>query len=345
MVQSVEAGSKQSVMPAKLQFQFAGVDLSRPSSPHRKWLRIGLISFGVLVASLAYYQYLHFLAHGPKGPVTAVSKAVTAASSASAKTSAASVAVASVTATRSLKEVAEDGVKALGSSLLQAAKNAAPASAATVPVVSPTMTAPVSAAPTAATTATAPGVQITLKAPARRAPRAHTEPELLQMAGLTAFDNVMALADKYPDAYGFAAGDFLSDAKLGEPILVYSIDEASRANYKTGQPVKPLLKPCNRWVFPVTLNGRLCCMVQVRQTGKNFVPGSGSKALAMAWTKILENWPAEQGYHPQLVVNPQIPGYYFTVPELPMPNMTDTVMMTYFNPCTSPADVILASWR
>jgi len=173
----------------------------------------------------------------------------------------------------------------------------------------------------------------------------HTEPELLQIAGLTAFESVMALADKYPDAYGFQAGDFLSDAKMGEAIPVYSIDEAARANYKSGQPVKPLLKPCNRWVFPVTLNGRLCCMVQVKKTDKEFVPGTGSKSLAMAWAKIQENWPAEKGYHPQLVVNPQIPGYYFTVPELPMPNMTDTVMMTYFNPCTSPADVILASWR
>ena len=311
-------------MAVKLQFQFAGVDLSRPSSPHRKWFRMGLATIGVLTVSLAYWAYLHHLTHGSHRsvPVAHAAPAVPPA--------------------------------------IEAAKNTTPIPAATAPVVAQTPAEPASVATAApvesappvpvakpvAASVTAPGVRISFDQPVQRVvTRQHTEQELLLMAGMTAFGNVMTVANKYPDAYGFNAEDFLGDAKLGDPIPVYTIDERDRANYRTGQPLKPLLKPCNRWVFPVMMGDRICCMVQVKKAGKEFVPGAGSKSLAMAWTKILENWPADQGYHPQLVVNPQIPGYYFTVPELSMPNMTDTVMMTYFNPCTSPADVILASWR
>ena len=70
-----------------------------------------------------------------------------------------------------------------------------------------------------------------------------------------------------------------------------------------------------------------------------------SKALAEAWSKISEKWPAEAGYNPKLIVNHGIPGYYFTVPEEGAPNITDTAQMFYFHPSLSPADVILASWR
>lgn len=165
------------------------------------------------------------------------------------------------------------------------------------------------------------------------------------MAGETAFDNVMDMANKYPDAYGFQAGDFLSDAQLGEPMQIYTIEESARANYQSGQPVKPLLKPVKQWVFPVTMGDRFCCMVEVWQNGREYVPGKGNKSLAMAWAKIVQKWPAEDGYHPLLLVNADIPGYYFTVPELPQQNITDTIEMFYFHPRTSPADVILASWR
>jgi hypothetical protein len=304
-------------MSPKLQFQFAGVDLSRPSSPYRKWLRMGLMGFGVLVLALGYWQYLRHLTHGRVAPVVGVAHAAPVVVDAGKNVASASVAAVPVATVLAVPTVSDSVV-----------------STPVTPVVSVSVSKPTA------------GIQITTVAPAHRAPvRAHNEQELLLMAGQTAFANALALADKYPDAYGFVAGDFISDARLGEPIPVYTIDESARANYKSGQPVKPLLKVSNRWVFPVTLNGRLCCMVQVKKNGKEFVPGTSSKSLAMSWTKILDNWPVDQGYHPQLVVNPAIPGYYFTVPELPMPNMTDTIMMTYFNPCTSPADVILASWR
>ena len=165
------------------------------------------------------------------------------------------------------------------------------------------------------------------------------------MAGETAFDKVMDLANKYPDAYGFQAQDFLADAKLGAPIPVYTIEESDRANYQSGQPVKPLLKRAKQWVFPVMMSDRICCMVEVTQAGREYIPGKGNKSLAMAWSKICQKWPVEEGYHPMLLVNPEVPGYYFTVPELPQQNITDTIEMFYFHPGISPADVILASWR
>jgi len=195
------------------------------------------------------------------------------------------------------------------------------------------------------TTSVAAPVVVVSKPVAPRTYRVRSEQDRFLMAGQVAFANVIELAGKYPDSYGFQAGDFLSDAKLGTPIPVYTIEESARANYRAGQPVKPLLKAAKQWVFPVLMGDRVCCMVEVKQTGRDYVPGKGNKSLAMAWNKIQQKWPVSEGYHPMLLVNAEVPGYYFTVPELPVQNITDTVEMFYYNPGTSPADVILASWR
>jgi hypothetical protein len=40
-----------------------------------------------------------------------------------------------------------------------------------------------------------------------------------------------------------------------------------------------------------------------------------------------------------------MPFYFFTIPELPDQNMTDTSRMLDFAPALSPAAVILSSWR
>jgi hypothetical protein len=303
-------------MSLKFQFQFAGADFSRPSSPHRKWLRIGLILMTATLSVLAYWAYLHHLTHRALPTVSHVSPV-----------------------TPTIKKTATEGIATVESYLLKAAK-VAPAAPVATPVPSEPVATP---APVAVAV---PAVPVISAAPvAQHTYRVHTEQERLVMAGQTAFDNVMDLANKYPDAYGFQAGDFLSDAKLGTPIVVYTIEESDRANYQNGQPVKPLLKPARQWVFPVLMGDRICCMVEVSQAGREYIPGKGNKSLAMAWNKINEKWPAEEGYHPMLVVNPEVPGYYFTVPELPQQNLTDTIEMFYFHPGTSPADVILASWR
>lgn len=164
-------------------------------------------------------------------------------------------------------------------------------------------------------------------------------------AGATAFGNVMEQVSKYPDAYGFGPEDNISQAKLGDPIQIFTIEEEDRAKYQAGQPIKSILKPMDQWVFPVITGDRVCCMVQVNYTGRDYVPDKGSKLLGLAWNKIQQKWPASQGYHPYIIVTQSVPGYYFSIPELKSPNLTDIVQLFYFRPTLSPADVILASWR
>jgi len=313
-------------MPLKFQFQFAGADFSRPSSPHRRWLRLGLLTVLAVGSVLAYWGFLHHLTHHARPAAAHIAPVSPVMPKADAP-------AAAQPATPALKNVATAGIAAVENYLLKAAK-ISPAA----PVAEPAA----SAAPVAVA---APVISYAPAPVAQRTYRVHTDQERLVMAGQTAFDNVMDLANKYPDAYGFQAGDFLSSAKLGTPIAVYTIAESDRASYQNGQPVKPLLKPARQWVFPVLMGDRICCMVEVSQTGREYLPGKGNKSLAMAWNKINEKWPAEDGFHPLLVVNPEVPGYYFTVPELPQQNLTDTIEMFYFHPGISPADVILASWR
>ena len=332
-------------MSVKFQFQFAGADFSRPSSPHRKWLRIGLTSLAVVLAGLAYWQYIHHLTHRSLKAAPVAAKVVATESAKVVPPAAAVAAVAAApvaTLPSSLKKVANDSVAVVGSYLLQTVKAVPVATPSTVPPAAQPMPTETVAAPVVVT----PPVAIAASRPVTpRQYRVHTDAERLIMAGQIVFENVMDMANKYPDAYGFQAGDFLSDAKLGAPMPVYTIEESARASYQSGQPIKPLLKAAKQWVFPVLMGERIGCMVEVKQIGHEYVPGKGNKSLGMAWQKIQEKWSTEDGYHPMLVVNPDVPGYYFTVPELPTQNLTDTIEMFYFHPGTSPADVILASWR
>jgi hypothetical protein len=164
----------------------------------------------------------------------------------------------------------------------------------------------------------------------------------LMQAAQLAFGDLIDVANKNPDACGFLPSDNLLHARLGEPIQVY---QTTGERYISGQPVKSLLKPAARWMVPVMIGDQIRCMVQVKTDGKEFVPGSPSKILGVAWNKIMEKWPASAGYHPQLIVNPEMPGYYFSVPELAQQNLTETDKVIYSPGDLSPASVILASWR
>jgi hypothetical protein len=338
-------------MPLKFQFQFAGVDFHRPSSPHRKWLRIALMTVAALLACVTYWFYLHHLTHGahpvvrvapvaPPAIATPAKTTLTPATPTVPVTAAATVAATTSTASEVVK-AAKPHIIAVGNVLVEAVENVATAAKARMtPTAAPVDTVPViETVPVTATKV------VSLKPVAPRPLRVRTEQDRLMMAGATAMANVIEQADKYPDSYGFEASDFLSNAKLGAAMPVYTIEESSRAAYQRGQAIKPLLKPVQQWVFPVLMGDRICCMVEVQKTGRDYVPGKGSKSLAMAWNKITEKWPAEAGFHPMLVMNPDVPGYYFTVPELSEQNITDVSEMFYLHPDTSPADVILASWR
>jgi len=171
-----------------------------------------------------------------------------------------------------------------------------------------------------------------------------TDEQQRSHAAQAGFWEVMDNAVKNPDLYGFKVDDRLQNAKLGNAIPVYMITEQDRRNYQAGQPLKPLLKPTQEWFYPITLGERVCFMVQIRYDGHEYVIDRGSRALAMVYGKIQQNWPASEGFHPQLVANPHLPTYYFTIPELPTPNITDTSEMFGHNPSLSPAAVILASW-
>jgi hypothetical protein len=302
-----------------------------------------VISFVSLLTLLAYWDYLHHLTHVSTRLVTHVAiPSVPSVPNTDAPDSIKPpVPVApSIATPPSLKKIADDSLLAVGNYLMRVVKLSPAAPIATTAPAVPSV--PV-AQPERVDVVVSP--TISAKPAAPRPYRVHTDQERLSIAGQMAFGNMIEQADKYPDAYGFQEGDFLSDAKLGNPIPIYTIEESARTSYQSGQPVKPLLKPAKEWMFPVLMGDRICCMVGVKQAGHDYVPGSGSKSLAMAWNKILEKWPAEEGYHPLLLVNPDVPGYYFTVPELPVQNITDTIQMFYLHPDTSPADVILASWR
>lgn len=326
----------------KYQFQFAGANVNRRSSQPRKRLRLALLAVAFLLAALAYWQYLHHLMRGRERVAESAVRTVAAAPAVPA------VAAPTAQLPPALKKATEDSIAALGNFLAQSVKAAPAAPAQTVSAI-PTATAtPVSAEPAVKTevaTVATPVPTIVAQPPVPRKPRVHTPQERLLRAGQAAFGNCMDMVTKYPDAYGFGPNDVYSDAKLGDPIPVYTVAEEDRAKYESGQPIKPLLKPSNQWVFPVLMGDRICCMVSVKYTGRDYVPEKGSKSLGVAWNKITERWPASEGYHPCLVINPEIPGYFFTVPELPMQNMTDTVRLFDYSPHLSPADVILASWR
>lgn len=330
-------GRNNAKISMKYQFQFAGVSLSRSGTQQRKLLRMGILCGVLVLAALAYGHYLYRMTHG-KIASPAMVQPVTAAP-APAVAVAVPAAEPKAALPPALKRAADAGATAIGTMLVEAAK-------LPVPMPSPTEPAQATAAPAQAVPVAAPAPFKVISTPTPRRPtRVLTPEQQLTLAGQTAMDKMLAVANRYPDAYGFRSEDVFEEVKLGAAIPIYTVTEKDRAGYKAGQPLQSLLKPARQWVFPVLSGGRICCMVQVSYNGHEYVPGSASKALGQAWSKIIEKWPAEDGYHPQLLVNNGIPGYYFSIPEAEVPNITDTVQMFYFHPSLSPADVILASWR
>jgi hypothetical protein len=158
------------------------------------------------------------------------------------------------------------------------------------------------------------------------------------------FAEVMDQAKKYPDTYGFLPEEDLTAAKLGDAIPIYRIALQERDTY-AGQSVSSVLKESDEWVYPVILDDRIRYFVEVRYVGHNYVHGLGSRALAMAYDKILDRWPASEGFHLQLVTIPNLPSYYFSIPELPEQNLTDITEMFELNPILTHATLALAAWR
>lgn len=175
--------------------------------------------------------------------------------------------------------------------------------------------------------------------PPRPAPPLTPEQKRLQVAQ-DGFGNVMDRAADHPDTYGFLPDEELGNATLGPEIPVYTI---KLAGHDKSDPVNSLLQPANEWLFPVMLNNHVRYFVRVASDGSNFVLEDGSRGLAMNYDKILAQWPADKGFHPKLITVPGMPGYFFTIPELPDQNITDTSRILDFNPEVSPASIVLAN--
>jgi hypothetical protein len=315
---------------------------------------IGVAVHVLAVAAYFYVRYLTNVAHHKV--MTAASRAVVAAiTSASASTAAATSKVAPVV------EAPKSNVQLAASN----PSNSVPAKAAPVSlgdslmaVLSPsakaeTVQAPLQPASAADVASAVPSARQTLKtkAHARRSifdnddDTPLTDAQQLSKLLDTRFQNVLDMALKNPDVFGFGSGERPDQATLGEPIVVYTISPEAQKGYQAGQPIKPLLQATNEWIYPVMLDGSIRYMLPIKRVDGKYVASTGSRALAMVYEKIEQRWPASEGFHPQLVVNPNMPNYFFTIPELPQQNLTDMGDMFQYNPTLSPASVILASWQ
>lgn len=166
-------------------------------------------------------------------------------------------------------------------------------------------------------------------------------------------DSVLEEAIKARSAFGFEADDDLSQAVVGDPIPVYTVDETDACDFCEGDKVESVLKESGQWLVPITINGTVRTFVKITKTSDNgtnqYVASMGSTAAAKVWRVILDRWPAKENFHPKLVMYPRIPGYFFTIPEVNPQNMTDIVriLAEVDNKPTalSPASVIIHSWQ
>ena len=330
----IGSGSAPAPAPGRLSF------LPKISKP----VRIGLLALASVLCAWLYWMHIVGLTRVHAAATAAATTMATAAKTGAAVTAATATATATATAATATAaaaplaptkpETAREQVTAVWNYILESVK-AAPVQAASKPAAPAAAPSPTGTVTMAAAVATAP----------RPAPKPLTDQDRLMLAAKMAFQTVMDQASAYPDSYGFQPDDVLQNARLGAPMQVYTVAEADYLAYQEGKPLKPLLKPAEQWVIPVTIGERICCMVQVSHVGHTYVPGGGNKMLGQAWNKITQRWPVSQGFHPQLVMNANVPGYYFTIPELPTQNLTDTIRMFEYETDLSPAIVILASWR
>jgi hypothetical protein len=178
---------------------------------------------------------------------------------------------------------------------------------------------------------------------------AQTKSAKFREAALSGLDDLLEKAERSRDIYGFKADDHLGQADLGEPIPIYTVNGEEAGNYLQGQEIEPLLQESGHWLVPVRVDGSFRAFIEVYKTRTNtFVAKTGSLTAARVWKKIIKRWPPEKNFHPKLVIRSDVPGYFFTIPEIDPQNMTDIVQITseVDKPAMlSPALVILHSWR
>lgn len=124
--------------------------------------------------------------------------------------------------------------------------------------------------------------------------------------------------------YGFHADDKLDTLRLDKPFQLYGLRDDSIRDYKQGEPLLKHVEKTNRWFVPVKAleEARVLIEVTKDQKGQWNGTGLGWAPLARKWQKISGFWP-QTGKTPIMLVMPySMPGYFFSIPSRPDPNLT-----------------------
>ena len=127
-------------------------------------------------------------------------------------------------------------------------------------------------------------------------------PEVVQAAdaGLGSF--LQAIPAGEFEYYGFAAGEDLAPATLGEPFHVYTIAPDKILSYTAQTDFSSLVSPTDLWFFPVFLAGEVRTMLTVdRMDGTWQAVAIGSSGLAKQLQKVKDKWPESKGYEHKFV--------------------------------------------
>jgi hypothetical protein len=123
--------------------------------------------------------------------------------------------------------------------------------------------------------------------------------------------------------FGFAEGEAVAEARVGEPWLLYTITPDALRGATEETAVEDIVTPTGLWFFPVILGGRARSILTVAlMDGQWEAVGLGKAPLAAELDKISARWPKANGYTPKLVAVYQATAYFFTVPEQDSSNLT-----------------------
>jgi len=102
--------------------------------------------------------------------------------------------------------------------------------------------------------------------------------------------------------YGFSKESELTQATLGDPFQVVSIQTQKILQYK-GEDIADIISAADeRWYFPVLVNGAFRTMLIVARKGNAYkVVGIGYSGLARELGTVRAQWPASRGYNVKLV--------------------------------------------
>jgi hypothetical protein len=102
--------------------------------------------------------------------------------------------------------------------------------------------------------------------------------------------------------YGFSNKTEFTQATLGKPIRVYTIQPQKILHYK-GEGIAAIISATDeRWFFPVLVKDRYrTILIIVRRGGTYKAVGIGYAGLARELNAIAARWPASKGYNIKLV--------------------------------------------